>query len=350
MQLLTQDDYRYIIGHSIADNRLGSRAKVMLVVNSIQGGNDMKRKSDMTGVVVGRFQTSKLHMGHRSIIDYAISHHKNVLVVLGCAHKRSAKKNPLDYETRKLMIQRIYPEVRIVPLKDRGHDEIWSTDLDTLIDREFPGSCAILYGSRDSFIPHYTGQHHCISPQYKKGCYARFSATKLRNGDAQSPVDSEDFRKGVIYAISRLRPISYQTIDVAVLDYSERKVLLGGKQGEKALRFIGGFVDVEDESLEDAARRETYEETSGLGVDDFRGLGSYRIDDWRYRNTADKILTYFFAAQYIYGAPQASDDLERLEWVSWDNFIDLLVNEHKVLGERLMKHLADIAAEKGGTS
>ncbi len=323
---------------------LAQPAKEMLVVKSKQGGGEMKNR-DAVGVVIGRFQTSKLHAGHRSVISHAVKNHKDVLIVLGCPRTRPTNRDPLDYETRKKMVLASYPEARVSELKDRYSNQAWSQALDDLVAHEFPGRNAVLYGSRNSFISSYMGKYPCVE---LKSVNASVSGTKIRNGVAANPLASKHFRMGMIYGIKHRPPISYQTVDIAVIDYDRKLLLLAKKIGGDGFHFIGGFVDVEDSSLEMAARRETSEETSSLGVGEFKDLGSFRIDDWRYRGTEDKILTSFFAARYIFGAPRANDDVDGLEWVSWDKFFDLLVEEHKVLGKRLMAYLTGLEPEKGG--
>ena len=80
-------------------------------------------------------------------------------------------------------------------------------------------------------------------------------------------------------------------------------------------RFIGGFVDInKDETLEEAVKREVLEETNSLGVGEPIYIGSAKIDDWRYRNEQDGIMTSLFVIPYLFGAPKATDDIDELEW------------------------------------
>src|ERR1041385_6524306 len=97
-------------------------------------------------------------------------------------------------------------------------------------------------------------------------------------------------------------PTVFPTVDVVI----ERggKLLLGRKPNQEKFRFVGGFADPAlDHSYEDAAIREAKEETS-LVVKSVRYLGSTRIDDPRYRGTADSIITHLFFAEEWSGVPK----------------------------------------------
>lgn len=294
-------------------------------------------RNNAVGVAIGRFQTSELHFGHRFVLDRIFTDHEETLIVLGCTPARTSKRDPLDYETRKEMILAAYPTARVARLDDCGNDALWSRKLDELIANEFPGRSAILYGSWNSFIPQYSGAHLCTmlrSPNHT------ISATDIRSRVAQKPLESSDFRAGAIYASHHRKPVSYQTVDVAVLDYDKKRILLGARNRDQGLlRFIGGFVDPTDGSLEETARREVREETSGIEIGNLAYLGSFRVNDWRYRGKEDSILTAFFAARYVFGAPRPADDLDGLEWVPWEAFQTRLVEEHQALGEKLQAYL-----------
>ena len=106
------------------------------------------------GVIIARFQVHKLHEGHINLIDKVIENHKKVIVFLGVPVIGNTKSNPLDYASREAMIKEIYPNVIVLPLKDQRCNEKWSRELDNQIQVPFGELTAILYGSRDSFIPY----------------------------------------------------------------------------------------------------------------------------------------------------------------------------------------------------
>jgi bifunctional NMN adenylyltransferase/nudix hydrolase len=114
------------------------------------------------------------------------------------------------------------------------------------------------------------------------------------------------------------------------------ELLLGRKANEDLFRFIGGFTDPTDDCYEDAAKREASEET-GLEIGQPRYIGSKKIDDWRYRNEADKIITHLFVADYVFGNPKAQDDIAELRWFDVDKITPaMVVAPHKVLLEMFL--------------
>lgn len=53
------------------------------------------------GVIIGRFQTNKLHEGHINLISHVLSNHKKTIILLGVSRVQNTKKNPLDFASRK---------------------------------------------------------------------------------------------------------------------------------------------------------------------------------------------------------------------------------------------------------
>lgn len=261
------------------------------------------------GVIVGRFQTPYLHLGHRSLIESVLSRHEETMIVLGCSAAQLTSDNPLDADTRRLMIHSAYPNVSVHTLYDAPSDEVWSEELDKLIDRRYPQHTPILYGNRDSFLSSYHGRY-----EYRKLPETVVtSATELRDAIVE-PLPSADFRAGMIWA-SRLRyPAVFPTVDVALID--QGRILLGRKEKDgKLWRFPGGFVDPKDATLLEAAKRELFEECGMLEVHDFQYVGTKRINDYRYPEGAeDAIMTSLFMARYLWGNPKASDDLDEIAW------------------------------------
>ena len=288
-------------------------------------------------VVVGRFQVSELHAGHRYLLEEATRTSPNVLVVLGSARTLPTARNPLSFAMRKAMIERIFPQAVVVEQFDHPSDDVWSKNLDALIEGVFPGCAAVLLGSRDSFFGHYSGKYHTRAVPELPG----YNGTAGRRGIVEQAPSSPDFRAGVIYAETTRFPRAFPTVDVAILRPHTKDVLLAGKKidGGK-LRFFGGFVDPTDLSLERAAKREVGEEAGDIETDDYCYLGSLQVDDWRYRATRDKIITTFFSALYIFGAPRAGDDVDLVQWVPYDDVMQYLVPTHVPLGQMLVQWLA----------
>ena len=297
-------------------------------------------KNPSLGVIIGRFQTAELHAGHRYLIDTAYNRFDTVLILVGTSEALPSKRNPLSFEDISTMLQAVYPHARILPLADHPSDDAWSQSIDTIIGREFPGHQALLFGSRDCFFGAYSGVVPVIIIPPKQQTP---SGTELRQQNAVQHRNSTDFRSGIIWAHGNRPDFSYQAVDIALLKYPEQTVLLGkkaGKDGEQ-WRFIGGFVDASDPSLESAALRELREEAGrNLQSHEVNYLGSYRIDDPRDRHESDKVMTAFFATYIMGGAPQPGDDIDEVRWFPVADIVDLVVPQHRVLAEALIRFIA----------
>lgn len=135
------------------------------------------------------------------------------------------------------------------------------------------------------------------------------------------------------------RPVSHQTVDIAVINrqHSSASVVLGQKTGAAHWRFIGGFVDPTDQSLEGAARREVKEET-GLSLPNLTYIGSTQIDDPRYR-WPDRIMTAFFVSIMPPGRLTPGDDIAKARWIDNDMLGFLITAEHMPLVTMLRTYL-----------
>jgi len=297
------------------------------------------------GVIIGRFQVSSLHDGHKGLIDHVRSHHKKVLVLIGSTPGiRATRRQPLDYHTRMLMVQEEYPDVIVAPVSDMPSDEDWSVAVDQRIFDTFGGGSAALYGSRDGFIPYYSGSHQTV----ELAASIEISGSKVRKDVSDEVRSHEEFRRGVIYASFARFPTMYATVDIAVVRQTDKRaaweVVLGRKRNDPpgTFRFPGGFADpVKDHSFLDTAKREVEEELPGGIYKDFKCIGSSIIEDWRYRSESDSIMTTVFVATYEGGEISAGDDLHEMEWVpvaDKDLTKRLLPQHHPILA-MLKNHL-----------
>ncbi len=69
------------------------------------------------GVLLGRF--APFHLGHQKITRLIIDKHgmENTLLIIGSSNALTAR-TPYTFEQRKNLIQKIYPELNIIPLED----------------------------------------------------------------------------------------------------------------------------------------------------------------------------------------------------------------------------------------
>jgi bifunctional NMN adenylyltransferase/nudix hydrolase len=294
-------------------------------------------KSNALAVAVMRIQVPELHDGHRFILDAMTSMHEKVLVVIGDTEARLLPTDPLPVVARRDMLQHSYPNVTVTSLNDSASDDEWSKNLDGLIGMFLTATkseTAILYGGRDSFLKNYKGFRKTVE---------LVSCESPSGSDVRQNIVIENhpaFRRGMIFAASHKYPVSFQTVDAAILDYNGARVLLARKTKDGGgWRFPGGFVNPEDESLENAAMREAREET-GLEVGDPDYIGSYRINDYRYTGS-DRILTAFFALRLVFGSPVAADDVDEVAWFPIGQ-LPPLVESHWPLGLAFRAHFLGV--------
>lgn len=263
-----------------------------------------------TAVIIARFQTPYLHEGHKELIAQVKQKHAKLIILLGVSPIKGSRKNPYDYYTREKMIKKDYPEVVVLPISDNPSDKIWSENLDNLLKSVFSAEQFCLYGSRDSFIPYYSGKFETVElPEH-----GDYNATELRKQYADKVFDSKDFRAGILYAYYNQYAKVYSTVDVALFRNNRSEILLGKKAINNKWRFVGGFSDPEDACYEDAAKRELTEECGEMQTTAMQYETSAKINDWRYRSEADKIITLLFSCDFIDGEPQAQDDIADLAW------------------------------------
>jgi len=303
------------------------------------------QKQPGIGVLVGRFQVDILHPGHLDLFNDVLALHEKVLVFLGEAPTKASRHNPLPFKARKLMILEHFPNVTVLEIKDVHHEVLWSKTLDAKIREAYPTGPVTLYGSRDGFIPFYKGQFTTVELEPRQ----TISGSEIRKAISSEVLSDPKFRQGWISACYDRYPTSYTTVDAAIIHFEGNKILLGRKpndpsddHGKWLWRFIGGFVDINlDKNLDEACKREVMEETGFIGVGEPIYVGSSKINDWRYKNEQDGIMTTLFIIDKFVGKPKASDDISNLKWYMLDELSEeIFVPEHKVLFYLLKAHLS----------
>jgi bifunctional NMN adenylyltransferase/nudix hydrolase len=270
------------------------------------------------GVVVGRFQCKELHEGHRFVLDRVFRQHTKVVIFLGVSPMIS-KKNPMDFQTRFLMLKEVYPNAMILPLSDHRDDKIWSKELDRQIGIIHKHGPAKLYGGRDCFFSHYAGKYEFEAFVADKKI-GDISATEQRNQLGKVALTSAEFRHGVIYARENTFSNPFPTVDIApvafhdgVQETEQPFVVMASKPGESTVGFVGGMVDPQDKSYEEAACRELKEETHLYATSgEMKYLGSYQIPDWRLSAGIGITTSFFMVLLENFKNAHADDDIESL--------------------------------------
>jgi bifunctional NMN adenylyltransferase/nudix hydrolase len=298
------------------------------------------------GVIVGRFQVNDLHDGHMELFRQVKARHNGVIVFVGSHPAGLSKNHPLNFEVRRRMIQAKFPDFIVRELKDTRDDISWSKALDAAITSAVEGQDAdfVLYGGRDSFVPHYSGKFKPVELILPLEL-AKIKGTDIRDRFATEVIESSDFRAGMIYASAHQYAVVYPTVDVAIFttDYSE--MLMGRKPTDpkNMWRFIGGFAEKgEDRSTyESGARTEALEEAHA-DTNEMEYIGSAVIPDWRMAGLPDKgIKTVFFATTVMSMGVSAGDDIEEVRWFKTAEMDKIsVVDTHKVLFALLKRWFA----------
>ncbi len=314
---------------------------------------EARTPSGEIGVIIGRFQVPDLHVGHRDLIDTVRKKHKKVLMFI-CSTKgvRNTRKNPMDYFTRMKMMQEHYPDMAFMSLWDiPGDDNAWSKTVDVKIGEAFGDhATAVLYGSRDAFIPHYLGKF----PVVELAESFDISGTAARAAVSDEVRQHSEWRKGIVYAAHDRHPMVFPTVDIAVIKAvgpvhqsllnKTRQIALGRKNTDPPgkWRFPGGFLDPQkDNTFEAAAKRELSEEFGiSLNVDSkFTYLGSHNVNDSRYRGEMDEIITTLFVTRHLWGPLTAGDDIDEVKWFDLDGFnLETMVQGHGPLMQMVLEH------------
>jgi bifunctional NMN adenylyltransferase/nudix hydrolase len=289
-----------------------------------------------TGIIVGRFQVLDLNQVHLKMIKTLRKKHKNLMVFL-TSNPAPSDRNPLDWIIRAQMFEEKFGEkIPVHEMPDLPDDRIWSQELDRRILEQRPVGEVILYGSEKEFVDRYSG---------------RYPTAILEAAEADFPEELpmpeiknlRDFRAGMLYATVRRFPTVYPTVDVALFRNNYREVLLARKENETKNRFPGGFSDPSDDSYEEAAIRELMEECGEMDVNNLTYLGSCRIEDWRYRDSMDSVMTHFYACTLEDGEPEASDDISEVRWFDVRRLQeDQFITEHRPLFHLLQDYLEEV--------
>lgn len=287
------------------------------------------------GVIVGRFQVNDLHDGHKELFRQVKARHSAVIVFIGVNGAGYLNQNnPLDFPTRRAMIQAKY-DFTVLPLKDRRTDEEWSRELDNAIADVTTGAASVtLYGGRKSFVPHYHGRYAPVELALPIETQ-KVSGTDIRDAISNQVIESPEFRAGMIYAAAHRWPEALPCVDIAILNDDETQVLLAQKPEETGLglwRFVGGHYERHKHANWEAAAREEAMEETGLDLITLEQVaGGIPIRDWRY-SEPDGIVTTLFKGRAMTSLAKARDDVAKVQWFTIANLTEsYFIPEHRVL-------------------
>jgi bifunctional NMN adenylyltransferase/nudix hydrolase len=291
-----------------------------------------------TGILVGRFQVLELNEVHIRLIKTVTDKHPRVMIFL-TSNPAPSDRNPLEWVFRAQMFEEVYGEtIPVLEMPDLQDDRVWSQELDRRIMEQRPEGEVTLYGSEEDFVQRYSGKYKTEALDASEDDFPE----EMPMAEVEQ---MRDFRAGVLYATIRRFPTVYPTVDIAVFRNDHTELLLARKENETKYRFPGGFTDPSDDSFEMAAIRELMEECGDIDVVDMVYIGSCKVDDWRYRDSMDGIITHLYSCVLESGTPEASDDISELRWMDVHKLNEeLFVNEHKPLFYLLDEYIKDISA------
>ena len=163
---------------------------------------------ESVGVIIARMQVPYLTESHKATINTVLERHNRVIIFLGTNNQMNFK-NSYPFDFRKQMIMETFNDktnINIIPLPDqKDNDAEWVKILDSFVSAFLAnGEDAILYGGRDSFIPHYesqNGKYRCVELAAKD----YDSGTELRNLVAvEMPKYSLGAAQAILWTINQL--------------------------------------------------------------------------------------------------------------------------------------------------
>ena len=288
------------------------------------------KNENAVGVIIGRFQVAELHQGHLDYINFVLSQNHDLnIVLLGLAPTKATKHNPLDFDSRRRMIEEAFPgKFTIMYQNDLPDDKDWANAVIKNIAPIAGNRDIVIYGGRDNSLKYFPDTVKVVI--YEPTVYLPDNGTEQRISAGKQVKNSKDWRLGCLYATQNRYDTVFPTVDCAIFDDDNYEYMyLAKKEKEKKFRFVGGFANpIKDKSFEQTVKREVYEET-GLEVTPPIYIGSTIINDWRYKAENDKIITSFFIMKKCFGLPKAQDDIAELHKVKLNDINEsMFVPEH----------------------
>ena len=314
-------------------------------------------------VVIDPLQVVELGQYRAELYSKLLQNFSKVLIVVPVSSAGLDRNEFLDYPTRVAMVMDEFGahpmspnniKLNIIPMPDMPTPKKWSEVLEARIREVLPmervvilqGAPAAIRGDDD--IRHYFGKIKSV--EASGYLFNDLSEAKVVSASAE-------FRRGMLYfALQTYKRIN-PTIDVAIIDYDRKLILLGRKPNETQYRFIGGHYEAKDGSYRVGGKREAFEESGGLEVGALEYVTDGNVNDWRYPNSTNQICTVLFAAPYMSGRPSTdTDDLEEVRWFKVGHHVnggdsslsfiqqDTMIEEHrKFFDNGLKQFLAEFS-------
>ncbi|MFC0821068.1 bifunctional nicotinamide-nucleotide adenylyltransferase/Nudix hydroxylase [Moraxella marmotae] len=310
-------------------------------------------------VFIGRFQP--FHQGHRYVIERALCHAKQVIVLIGSANAPRTPKNPFSLDERREMIlgsfdAKARQKIHCVGINDATYnDNKWLLGVQSAIQSIATNTkdeqIAIIGHIKDdssyylSLFPQYrrfvVDSHHDLSATPIRQAYFGDDDAARRAAYEQLTDASADFLQRFIqtpsyqYLKQQVRHIkdyqdawqaapytpSFITADALIVQSGHLLLIeRGGEYGQGLYALPGGFVDC-GEDFFTACIREIYEETL-IKLDKQTLINSckfQRLFDAPDRSQRGRTVTmaYYFELPHAERLPtvQGSDDANRAFWL-----------------------------------
>lgn len=331
--------------------------------------------------VIGRFQP--FHAGHNNLITEAFRYAKKVVILLGSANISLSIRNPYPPHIGAEIINSEFPEVEVIPTCDYPYDDSkWVNQIKDLMDSS--GKTYCLVGADLDASTYYLkifGPSVNVIDISNTNCSA-IHATGLREAlftnKSRSPVPNNWFAGsrsasiimdniGYIQALMKEYeyvseykskwkgspfPPTFNTTDSVVVHRGNvLTITRGGHPGKGLMALPGGFLNLEETTLQ-GALRELREETSICVINPETGnkipyhegwLVGNKVFDHPNRSSRGRVIThaYVWKIPDRYECPvKAADDAATVAWTPLSIFVDPMnstkfVEDHFFIAEEL---------------
>ena len=176
------------------------------------------KNENAVGVVIGRFQVAELHQGHLDYINFVLNqNHDMNIMLLGLAPTKATKRNPLDFDSRRRMIEEAFPgKFTIIYQNDLPDDKDWANAVLKNISPIAGNRDIVLYGGRDNSLKYFPDNVKIVI--YEPTVYLPDNGTEQRITAGKQVKGTKDWRLGCLYATQNRYDSVFFTVDCAIID------------------------------------------------------------------------------------------------------------------------------------